>query len=217
MRQAGKTGIDGEFASLCARAAACRCCPGMAKRSAVLGPGNGNPAARIMFIAEAPGRLGADRTGIPLHGDRSGDNFERLLAAAGLRREDLFITNAVLCNPRDGRQRNRRPTAREIAACTGFLRDQIELVNPAVIATLGTVALAALARIEAHDLMLARDVCRASAWYGRLLMPLYHPGPRALIRRPLVLQTDDFLRLARLVNDGAWHRSDRENPQSSGA
>ena len=64
-------------------ASRCRVCGGLNGRRAVLGSANGPAPARLMFIAEAPGRLGADRTRIPLRGDRSGDNFEALLASAG--------------------------------------------------------------------------------------------------------------------------------------
>ena len=54
----------------------------------------------MLFVAEAPGRLGADRTGIPLYGDRTGENFQTLLGNIGWKREQVFITNAVLCNPK---------------------------------------------------------------------------------------------------------------------
>lgn len=174
----------------------CRKCPGMHGRSAVLGPANGPATARLMFIAEAPGRLGADRTGIPLFGDRSGDNFQCLLDGAGLRRSDVFITNAVLCNPRDEHGKNRRPTAGELRNCLEFLRAQIDAVDPAIIAALGGSALSALGRIEAHGLELARDAGTIHHWRERLLVPLYHPSPLAAVHRPFALQCSDFAALA---------------------
>jgi uracil-DNA glycosylase family 4 len=73
----------------------------------VLAGSNGPLKARVMFIGEAPGRLGAARTGVPFTSDQSGLRFQRLLAAAGLRREEVFLTNALLCNP----LRNSRPAA----------------------------------------------------------------------------------------------------------
>jgi uracil-DNA glycosylase family 4 len=149
-----------------------------------------------MFIAEAPGRFGADRTGVPLHGDRTGDNFEALLETAGLSRSDCFITNAVLCNPRDGDDRNRRPRAVEIGNCTDFLRWQIELIQPAVVATLGAVALDALRRVEDHSLVLAGGVGKLHRWFDRLLFPLYHPSPLAGMHRSRDLQRRDFIELA---------------------
>jgi uracil-DNA glycosylase family 4 len=200
MRQDEIREIDAAFAALCRSAGTCRRCPRMAERSAVLGPGNGRPGARCMFIAEAPGRLGADRTGVPLRGDRSGDNFERLIAGAGLSRAQIFVTNAVLCNPRDDRGNNRRPSNAELGNCSTFLRAQIDIVNPEVVVTLGTVALAAVAAVEPHRLVLRLDVARSAEWYNRLLLPLYHPGPRALIRRPWERQEADYRVLSDLLN-----------------
>ena len=102
-------GREAAFAALVARAQACTRCARMAGRRRVLGPGNGPSDARVLFVAEAPGRFGGDRTAVPLHGDRSGATFAHLLAAAGLDRGEVFVTNAVLCNPRDPAGRNTRP------------------------------------------------------------------------------------------------------------
>ena len=65
----------------------------MADLPAVLSSKNGSIYTDLIFVAEAPGRFGAGRTGIPFHGDRSGNNFELLLNHAGLNRKDIFITN----------------------------------------------------------------------------------------------------------------------------
>src|SRR4051812_35615056 len=73
---------------LAARVQACRLCPRMEGRTRVFGMGNGNPSARLLFVAEAPGRLGADKSGIPLSGDRTGRNFAALLASASISRSD---------------------------------------------------------------------------------------------------------------------------------
>ena len=76
-------------------------CERMYGRTRVLSEKNGNIDSKVIFIGEAPGRLGADRTGIPFYGDQAGKNFEWLLQFAGVTRQQVFITNAVLCNPRD--------------------------------------------------------------------------------------------------------------------
>lgn len=196
MRYMGKNSL---FEKLYARAQSCVLCASMRNRKAVLGEANGLPGARVLFIAEAPGRFGADRTGTPLHGDRSGDHFESLLDAAGLRRNRCFITNAVLCNPRDGVGRNRKPTMAEVRNCSAFLKEQIELINAGLIVTLGVTALDAMKLIEHHDLELARNVGRPVAWFGRTLVPLYHPSFRALRRRSARQQREDFRRLAALL------------------
>src|SRR5690242_17454472 len=137
-----------EFARLVAEAAACVRCPAMCERAAVLSELNGSVDARVMFIGEAPGRKGADRTRVPFSGDQSGKNFDRFLESAGLTRLDIFITSAALCNPRSTTGANRRPTSAELRNCSGFLQRTIELINPRVVVTLGGVALEALRAIE---------------------------------------------------------------------
>ena len=104
----------------------------------MLGPANGNPRAPVLILAEAPGRAGADRTGMPFSGDHSGRNFERLLAAAGWTRDDVLISNAVLCNPRKANGRNDRPTAAEIERCSEYCRALLALMRPQVVVTLAT-------------------------------------------------------------------------------
>jgi uracil-DNA glycosylase family 4 len=190
------------FAHLVARVRACQACPRMAGRTRVLGAANGPVPAEVLFVAEAPGRLGADRTGVPLCGDQAGRAFDRLLQAAGLDRAAVFVTNAVLCNPRDERGRNARPTARELANCAGHLAATLAIVQPRYVIALGQVALAALARLAPHGLVLARDVGRPQPWRGRWLVPLYHPGPRARAHRSLTAQVEDFRRLGALVRTG---------------
>lgn len=175
----------------------------MIGRTRVLTDANGSLEARVLFVAEAPGRLGADRLGIPLCGDRTGDNFELLLASTGWAREDVFISNAVLCNPRDELGRNRPPQTDEVGKCARHLARLIAVVDPAYVVTLGVVALRAAAMLADHPCTLARDVGRATEWYGRVLVPLYHPGPRALIHRPLAEQKRDYRRLGRLISAAA--------------
>ena len=189
------------FDALIACAAACRLCARMEGRRRVLDRANGRLEARVLFVAEAPGRFGGDRTGVPLTSDQSGRNFGRLLEAAGLRREQIFVTNAVLCNPRDDRGRNATPTAREVAACRPFLRDTLRLVRAPLVVALGRVALDALGALEPHGLHLRSDVGQATPWAGRLLLPLYHPGPRAQLHRAFAQQQQDFVHLARLLDD----------------
>jgi DNA polymerase len=165
---------------LSAEAAACTRCPAMCGRSAVLSELNGAVDARVMFIGEAPGRKGADRTRIPFSGDQSGANFDRYLDSISLRREQIFITSAALCNPRSDSGANRRPTQKELVNCSGFLRRTLELINPRVLVTLGSVALEALKRIHYHELTLKQDAAKIHRWQDRVLVPLYHPSPQVL-------------------------------------
>lgn len=175
----------------------------MEGRTRVLGLANGNLQANVLFIAEAPGRLGADHWGIPLFGDQTGRNFETLLRAANLDRNAVFITNAVLCNPRDEHGRNATPTRREVYNCSTHLHQTIEIIQPPYIVTLGQVALQALKAVATHEVRLAHDVGRPLHWNGYWLIPLYHPSPRACIHRPLQLQMEDYRCLGELIRDGA--------------
>ncbi|HYO91712.1 MAG TPA: uracil-DNA glycosylase, partial [Pyrinomonadaceae bacterium] len=168
------------FSELVSEAAACRRCEAMCGRVAVLSERNGAPGACVMFIGEAPGRQGGDRTRIPFYGDQSGRNFTRFIASINLPRSQIFITNAVLCNPRRETGANRAPTRREIANCSEYLRRQIEVISPRVIATMGRVSLEALRAIEYHPLNLREAAGGVFEWGGRLLVPLYHPSPQVL-------------------------------------
>ena len=190
------------FIALSTEAAHCVLCPAMCGRSAVLSRLNGPLNARVMFIGEAPGRRGADRTRIPFSGDQSGKNFDRFVASIGLTRSQIFITSAALCNPRSPSGANRRPTAREIANCSDFLRRTMALVDPQVVVTLGGVALEALKLIHYHDLNLRNDAGKIRCWDGRVLVPLYHPSPQVLITsRNEKAQLRDYRIVARVIRN----------------
>ncbi|HEV2801157.1 MAG TPA: uracil-DNA glycosylase [Pyrinomonadaceae bacterium] len=190
------------FAALAAEAAACRRCEAMCGRTAVLSHLNGSVPARVMFIGEAPGRQGGDRTRVPFSGDQSGQNFTRYIASIKLAREEIFITNSVLCNPRKASGANRKPTTTESLNCAEFLRRQIELVAPRVVVTLGAVALAALSRIEYHQFTLKESAGCVCQWNGRLLVPLYHPSPQVLAsHRREAAQLQDYAAVARAIRE----------------
>ncbi len=180
------------FERLVAAAQACRLCPAMEGRRRVLSRLNGRPDARVMVIAEAPGRRGGELTGRPLLDDASGRHFTALLQAGGLSRAGLFITNAVLCNPQDADGRNRRPSRAEIDNCGDWLRLQVETLDPAVVVTLGSIALAALSGVEAHSYRLAERARQPLAWNGRTLIALYHPSPLTRASRSDALQIEDY-------------------------
>ena len=188
------------FRNLCAAARSCRVCPNLADKTAVLSDLNGSINPKVLFIAEAPGRQGADRTRRPFYGDKSGENFQRLLDSIDLTREEIFITNAVICSPRTATDANRKPTKAEINNCSSFLRRQIELIRPNVIATLGSVALEALKAIEYHEFKLKTDAARILDWYGVKLVPLYHPSPQVIAsHRRMDQQLEDFRALQSLL------------------
>ena len=189
-----------ELGALITAAAECRACASMCERRAVLSEHNGRVGARVMFVGEAPGRQGGDRTRVPFSGDQSGRNFERFLASAGLTRGEIFITNAALCNPRRESGANRAPTRAELQNCAGFLRRQIEIIDAPVVVTLGAVALAALRAIAYHELSLRESAGQIHEWHGRVLVPLYHPSPQVVAsHRRMDEQLRDFGAVARAL------------------
>ena len=98
-------------------------------------PGEGSPNTDIMFIGEGPGYQ-EDRQGRPFVGP-AGKVLEEMLASIGLTREQVYIANMVKCRP----PQNRDPAPTEIAACSKYLDRQIELIDPALIVTLGRFSL----------------------------------------------------------------------------
>jgi hypothetical protein len=97
-----------------------------------------------------------------------------------------------LCNPKDQHGNNATPTKTELENCSGYLKRQLAIVNPAIVVTLGNQALQALKLIEPHTLELSKSVRHSWAWYNRSLIPLYHPGQRAMMHRSFLNQLADY-------------------------
>jgi DNA polymerase len=94
-------------------------------------PGEGHADTEVMFVGEGPGQT-EDAQGRPFVG-RAGELLVRLLASVGWRRQEVFITNIVKCRPPG----NRDPEPDEIAACAPYLQRQLQVLDPAVVVTLG--------------------------------------------------------------------------------
>jgi uracil-DNA glycosylase len=135
--------------------------------------GAGNPKARLMFIGEGPGR-DEDLQGEPFVG-AAGQLLDRMIKAMGLSRGDVYITNVVKCRP----PQNRDPEQDEIAACAGFLRQQVLTIKPEVIVALGRVAAQALLGEQAP---LGRLRGQWREYEGIAVLPTYHPA--YLLRNP---------------------------------
>lgn len=179
----------------------CASCPTMCGQGGILRAVGARVQRPIMFVAEAPGRLGALKTGLPLSGDVSGENFEALLRHAGWTRRDVWVTNAVLCWPASPEGNNRSPSRAELTNCVQYLRTQIALVRPIVVAPLGVAALSALNLLSpVQSLLLRTAVARPQPWLGRYLFPLYHPSPRVVNTcRRMPQQRADFRALSRFA------------------
>jgi uracil-DNA glycosylase family 4 len=192
----------------------CTLCPSMESRTGVLSELNGNIFSNLLFIAEAPGRLGADKTRVPLFGDQTGVNFQKLIDTIGWSREDFFITNAVLCNPRSESGNNATPCKNTLGNCAIYLKILIDIMNPQYVVTLGQKALDAINVIEKINIRLKDNVRTAVNWNGRTLIPLYHMGPRALIHRNFYRQLSDFYWLQNTVKlspQQQWERVKRSH------
>ena len=168
-----------DFAALVADVQRCRACARMEGRRRVLGAANGPLRAMAVLVGTAPGRHGAERTGIPFSGDRSGIALDALLGRTGLTRDDVFITNAVLCNPQDGGGRNAEPTAAELRNCGAHLARTLGVVDAPLVVALGRTAFAALQAVHPSGTTWERSLGRQVPWRdGTHLAATYHPGPR---------------------------------------
>jgi uracil-DNA glycosylase family 4 len=151
-------------------------------------PGEGSPSAPVMFVGEAPG-ASEDELGRPFVG-RAGRLLDELLAEAGLRRDEVYITNVVKARPPG----NRDPRAAEVQHWMPWLEAELALVRPRVVVPLGRHALAHFtdgARIsEVHGRELTER--------GRTLFPLYHPaaGLRSTLLRATLFEDARALRSA---------------------
>ncbi len=156
----------------------CRLCQG--RTNTVFGAGD--PQARLVFVGEGPG-FEEDRQGVPFVG-RAGELLSRMIIAMGLRRNEVYICNVVKCRPPN----NRDPEADEILACSPYLHEQLRIIHPEMIVTLGAPAARTLLdstdgigrlRGRFHDFRLKDPLGE-----DRIipLMPTYHPA--YLLRKP---------------------------------
>jgi DNA polymerase len=135
--------------------------------------GQGNPEARLMFIGEAPG-YDEDLQGLAFVG-KAGQLLTKIIEAIGLTRDDVYIANVLKSRPPN----NRNPEKDEVAACMPFLEEQIRLIAPRVIVTLGTFATQA---VLGTDEPIGRLRGRWQAARGSRVMPTFHPA--FLLRSP---------------------------------
>jgi uracil-DNA glycosylase len=156
--------------------------------------GSGDLDADLMFVGEAPG-FHEDRQGIPFVG-QAGGLLETLLGEIGLAREDVYIANVLKCRPPG----NRDPLPAEIEACEGYLFQQVELIQPKVICTLGNFATKLLSGSpQGITRVRGRPQSRRFGAIDVQLFPIYHPA--AALYTPAMLDTlrQDFSRLPDLL------------------
>jgi uracil-DNA glycosylase len=170
-------------------ASTCTLCPLSEGRTNVVF-GNGNADADLMFVGEAPGAE-EDRQGLPFVG-RAGGLLDELLGGIGLSRDDVFVANVLKCRPPG----NRDPQPAEIETCRPYLEQQIDLIEPRVIGTLGNFATKLLTQSNV-GITRVRGTPQVHTLGGRTLfvMPLLHPA--AALRTPSLVETlrEDFAKL----------------------
>jgi DNA polymerase len=161
----------------------------------VFGAGSAN--ADLMFIGEAPG-ANEDKQGLPFVG-QAGKLLDKLLAEIGLDRSDVFVANVLKCRPPN----NRDPQPNEIGSCEGYLRSQVELIEPTMICTLGNFSTKLLrddttgiSRLHGHE-----EIVTIGARAVRLY-PLYHPAAALYTPSTLEALRADFHRIPGLLAQG---------------
>ena len=169
------------------RARACERCPELVATRTQVVFGAGNADADLMFIGEAPGR-DEDVNGIPFVG-RSGQLLTQLLEEVGLHRDDVFIANVLKCRPPD----NRNPAPREIANCREYLEEQLALIQPRVVCTLGNFS-TKLIRDKPDGITRVRGNAEIVTIGERSvrLLPLLHPAAALYTRSNIDLLRADI-------------------------
>jgi uracil-DNA glycosylase len=179
----------------------CVRCPLHEGRTTVVA-GSGDPAARLMFVGEAPG-YHEDKQGVPFVG-QAGKLLDTLLGGIGLTRGDVFVANVLKCRPPG----NRDPLPGEIAACEPHLFRQIGIIRPRLVCTLGNFATKLLSgRPHGISRVHGADLPIRIGEVETLLYPLFHPAAALYTPSMLRLLEEDFARipglLARMEGEGA--------------
>ena len=154
------------LAMVAAEAATCtKCRLAQGRTQVVFGVGNAN--AELLFIGEGPG-FHEDKQGEPFVG-AAGQLLTRMLEGIGFTREQVYIANVVKCRPPG----NRDPQPEEIEACTPWLVEQISLIQPSVIVTLGNFATKFVLNTSTGITRLRGQI---HEWHGRTVIPTFHPA-----------------------------------------
>lgn len=173
-------------------------CPELAATATQLVMGDGNPDADIVFIGEAPGK-NEDEQGLPFVG-AAGKFLNEMLAAAGMTRGDVYITNIVKYRPPN----NRDPSPEEKAAFLPYLLCQLEIINPKAIITLGRHSMeyflpdARISQIHGQAVRI-KIIYHDKTPHERLIIPLYHPAAALYNGSMRAVLIDDFLQVPKII------------------
>jgi len=152
--------------------------------------GSGNPEAEIMLIGEAPGKK-EDELGIPFMGS-TGRILDKMLEGIKIKREDVYLSNICKCRPPE----NRDPLPAEITRCAPWLEEQIKIIKPKIIVTLGRFALNYFlpeAKIsQVHGEITELKIPKIG---NQKLFPLHHPAAARINRKTRAIFTEDFQKI----------------------
>lgn len=179
-----------ELANLCHQMLTCQEC-GLAQGRTLVVPGEGPHDAEIMFVGEAPG-FQEDRQGRPFVGP-AGQLLEQLLAVIGLKRNQVYICNVIKCRPTD----NRDPLPAEIASCKHWLDDQLRIVQPKIIVTLGRFSMSRWFPGQSISRIHGRHIQQE----GRIIFPMYHPAAALHQQNLRGALEDDIKKLPALLEE----------------
>ena len=159
-------------------------------------PGEGDPGTKIMFIGEGPGQE-EDKQGRPFVGE-AGKFLTELLSLAGLKREEVFITNIIKCRPPG----NRDPLPEEVESCRDYLKGQIKIIKPILIVTLGRHAMYKFLLSEFKISKVhgqPKEMVNSKTGQSQVYYPVYHPAAALYHGSLRKILEKDFKRIPRVI------------------
>ena len=182
---------------------ACQACRLASGRTQVVF-GTGNPDASIMFVGEAPGFY-EDRQGVPFVG-AAGKLLTELLESVALSRSEIYIANVIKCRP----PQNRNPQADEVETCKPFLLQQIELIKPKLVCSLGNFAMQTLLGRKIGITKVRGQVFQLENFS---LFPLLHPAAALHQRNLMSPLREDFQKLKEILDDLSQNFERQNSPK----
>ena len=171
--------------------------------------GDGNPDSKIVLIGEAPGKTEVE-LGKPFVG-QAGKNLEEFISILGIEREELYITNVVKfrpikLNPDTGRESNRPPSKAEIRICTSYIEEELSIIKPALVVSLGNVALRCILKDDKVTIGLLHGTAINVKFAGGefVLFPLYHPASIIYNRSLREVYLQDLHRLRESMTNNSF-------------
>ncbi len=191
------------LSELCQKIKVCTKCEVLTRGRAQVVPGDGAENAEIMFIGEAPG-FHEDQEGRPFVG-AAGQFLNQLIASISLKREEVYITNIIKCRPPG----NRDPLPMEIQNCNPWLEQQIEIIKPKIIVTLGRYSMAKF--LPGKTISQIHGTAKKGD--GVIYFAMYHPAA-ALHQQSLRQQIEvDFCKISSLLTQVKNIPEDKPQPK----